>query len=216
MTKQYLKTLKELETLNENLINQIQRGSYSHGSDHDLLMTQILDARYSLDRVYSKLMFETKLNQLTEEKIREMSTQAEKLMEGGSSRERFHCSEAFVKTVGIYLFGEVGDLAQRMTTGLAGGVGGSHNEMCGGLVGGLLCIGGMFGRAQNTEDDEVVYCLSVDYRQRFIEVLGGAKCFELRKLGYGSSGHTPCGVLVGRSIPVFFEAVLNRKDLFKA
>jgi C_GCAxxG_C_C family probable redox protein len=157
---------------------------------------------------------EHKLNLLSDEKIQKMSRMAEAMMEGEHSRERFHCSEAFLISVGTYLFEGVEDGLRRLTTGLAGGVGGTHEEMCGALVGGILIIGAMYGRARPTEDDQPAYRLSVHYRNKFIEQMGGAKCHQLREMGYGSGGHTPCGVLVGRAIPIFFEAVRERKQLF--
>jgi len=65
--------------------------------------------------------------------------------------------------VGEYLLGYVDDWVQRMTTGLAGGVGGSHQEMCGALSGGVLLIGAMHGRTRSDEDDSQCRKLAVEF-----------------------------------------------------
>jgi len=215
MMEKILKILNQLEVLNETLIEQIQIGSYVIGDSDQNLMERIRSTRYTLGRLGEKLSFEKKLEALDEAKVHEIGLLAEKLMEGEHVRERFHCSEAFLLAVGSHLFEDISPMLQRVTSGLAGGVGGSHEEMCGAVVGGVLCIGGLFGRARPTEDDQPSYRLSVYYREKFIEAFGSARCVDLRNKGYGSSGHTPCGVLVARSIPVFFEAVRNREHLFE-
>jgi len=215
MVEQILKILNQLEVLNESLIEQIQVGAHTIGGSDERLMERIRSTRYTLGRLEEKLSFVKKLEDLDDAKVQEISLLAEKLMEGEHVRERFHCSEAFVLAAGSYLFDDISPMMRRVTSGLAGGVGGSHEEMCGALVGGVLCIGGLFGRARPTEDDQPSYRLSVFYREKFIETFGSARCMDLRNEGYGSSGHTPCGVLVARSIPVFFEAVRNREHLFE-
>jgi len=177
------------------------------------LNSLLADAQYALDRARRQIILEERINQITQEQIEEIAGNAERMMEGPHSRTRFHCSEAFVISVGSYLFGEVPDQIRRMVTGLAGGVGGSHEEMCGALVGGILLIGGIYGRARPTEDDQPAYQLSVHYREKFIERLGGAKCHQFRDNGYGSDGHTSCGQLVSRAVKVFFAAMAERSKV---
>ncbi|MBN2499762.1 MAG: C-GCAxxG-C-C family protein, partial [Anaerolineales bacterium] len=58
----------------------------------------------------------------------------------------YHCSEAFFMAVGDTLLDSVDEGMIRMTTGLGGGVGGSHREMCGALSAALLMIGAVYGR----------------------------------------------------------------------
>ncbi|MBN1265717.1 MAG: C_GCAxxG_C_C family protein [Anaerolineales bacterium] len=207
--------LGELDDLGETFQERFLKGRIDDLEGMEALLEQAADARYELERVRQALLLEKRLAELTDEKISTMSKEAEEIMTGEHTRERYHCSEAFVKIVGSYLFNGFGDEAQRMTTGLAGGVGGTHEEMCGALVGGVMCIGAMFGRARPTENDVPAYKVSAQYRNAFIEQMGGAKCHELRELGYGSGGLAPCGVLVGRAIPVFFNAICSRSDLFE-
>ncbi len=55
-----------------------------------------------------------------------------------------------------------------MATGLAGGVGGTHQELCGALSAGVLLIGALYGRLTPDEDDGPCYDLASRYRERFI------------------------------------------------
>lgn len=207
--------LRELDEVGETFHGRFLRGKLVDHESMEQLLEHAADAQYELERVRTALMLEKKLEQLNAEKIRDMGDTIERIMTGEHTRERFHCSESFVKVVGGYLFGAVGDTAQRMTTGLAGGIGGSFEEMCGAVVGGVMLIGAMFGRARPTEDDVPSYRISVRYREAFVEAFGSANCRALRESGYGSSGHTPCGGLVGRAVPVFFDVVRDRGRLFK-
>lgn len=173
------------------------------------------ETSYNLDRFQNLIIWEEKIDQITPEQIEEIARRADKIMEGSYSRCRFHCSESFVIAVGSFLFGEVNDQCRRMVTGLAGGVGGTHEEMCGALVGGILIIGALYGRARPTDDDQPAYQLSVYYREQFIERMGGAKCHEFRDNGYGSDGHTTCGQLVSRAVKVFFDVLKDRHQVLK-
>jgi len=110
--------------------------------------------------------------------------------------------------VGEYLLGYVDYWVQRMTTGLAGGVGCSHQEMCGALSGGVLLIGAVRGRTQPTEDDRECQRLAAEYRERFAQELGATRCGDLRANGYGSGGTQPCSVLVERAASILLD-ILN-------
>ena len=50
--------------------------------------------------------------------------------------------------VGEHWLGQVDDRVRRMVTGLGGGVGGTQQEMCGALSGGVLLIGALYGRTR--------------------------------------------------------------------
>ena len=107
--------------------------------------------------------------------------------------------------VGEHLWGAVDERTRRMATGLGGGVGRSHEEMCGALSAGVLIIGGLHGRVVPTEDDSECHRLVADYRARFIEALGASHCFELRQNGYGSSGQWPCSIAVERATRILLD-----------
>lgn len=209
--------LSDIDQVIEDLHTQIM---FDPEQKTDMVALKVLtnafsETSYNLDRIRNLIIWEEKINQITPEQIEEIARRANKIMEGEHSRCRFHCSEAFVISVGTFLFGEVNDQCKRMLTGFAGGVGGTHEEMCGALVGGILIIGALYGRARPTEDDQPAYQLSVYYREKFIERMGGARCHEFRDNGYGSDGHTTCGQLVSRAVKVFFDVLKERHQALK-
>ena len=98
--------------------------------------------------------------------------------------------------VGEHLWGGVDDHTRRMTSGLAGGVGCSYQELCGALSGGALIIGSLHGRASADEDDAECNRLVSLYRDRFLAHFGTTRCQDLRDGGFGSEGQWPCSELV--------------------
>ena len=110
-----------------------------------------------------------------------------------------------MRAVGEYLWGQVDNQMQRATSGLSGGVGGTHEEMCGALSGGVLIIGALHGRVLPDEDDGYCWELSARYREQFAQAIGTTRCADLRENGYGSNGEWPCSVLVERATRVLLE-----------
>ena len=78
--------------------------------------------------------------------------------------------------VGEHILGELAPQAVRMSTGLAGGVGSSHEEMCGALGGGVLVIGGLLGRENASQDDERALRLVQRYREEFLAAFDETQC----------------------------------------
>ena len=113
--------------------------------------------------------------------------------------------------VGEHLWGGVDDLIRRMTTGLAGGVGCSQEELCGVLSGGTLIIGSLYGRTSPEANDDECNRLVCSYRERFIEEFGTSRCFDIRASGYGSEGTWPCSVLVARATRILLETLAGGK-----
>ena len=109
--------------------------------------------------------------------------------------------------MGEQLWGKVEPQILRMTSGLAGGIGCSHEEMCGALTGGVLILGALYGRTSPEEDDEECNRRVCAYRERFIEAFGTARCADLQASGYGSEGQWPCSLLVERAVRILWEVM---------
>ena len=112
--------------------------------------------------------------------------------------------------VGEHLWGEVDDRTRRMTSGLAGGLGCSYEELCGALSGGALLIGAQYGRTSADEDDEACNLRICRYRERFVQEFGTSRCFDIRQSGYGSDGQWPCSVLVERATRILWDVMFDR------
>ena len=145
---------------------------------------------------------------LTDEDIERIAEKAESLMPEDDPDSHYHCAEAFTIAVGEHFFGEVDNRIRRMTTGFSGGVGGTHDEMCGALFGGVLMIGAIYGRAKPNESDHICYQKSVRYREEFIKAFGGSSCQAIKDTGYGSQGIYPCGFFVKKAVKLFLKTLM--------
>lgn len=113
--------------------------------------------------------------------------------------------------VGEHVWGEVDDRTRRISSALAGGLGCSHQEVCGALSGGVLIVGGLFGRTSSDQDDSHCNQLACTYRGRFLQEFGASRCGDLRASGYGSDGIWPCATLVERATLILLEVLAERQ-----
>jgi len=166
-------------------------------------------AIYTLKETHEQLrgIPQKKFGLLSQSEIDKIAERASSLMPDDPDLH-YHCSEAFTIAVGEYFFESIDDRIRHMTTGFAGGVGGTHDEMCGALFGGILIIGAISGRARPYEDDERCYQKSIIYKEQFLKEFKGTSCQEIKDTGYGSQGTQPCSVLVGKAVKVFFKSLV--------
>jgi len=109
----------------------------------------------------------------------------------------FGCAESFVAAVGEYLWGGVDDQIQMISTGFSGGVGGTHEELCGGVSGAAMIIGLLYGRT-TADEAKMIRCkrLIATHRDRFIEKFGDTRCQALRDAEFGSDERNPCSAII--------------------
>lgn len=96
----------------------------------------------------------------------------------------------------------------RAAMALAGGLGGTHQEMCGALSGGAMVIGILLGPLNSGEDERLMRKSVATFRERFLNEIGPTQCAALRDGLYGSQGREECRVLVQRAVRILME-VLN-------
>lgn len=107
--------------------------------------------------------------------------------------------------VGEHVLGELGPHCARMATGLAGGLGNTQQEMCGALSGGVLVIGGLYGRRSLDESDGPALDLATRYRERFLERFGHTQCAPLHDRVHAPGGLGSCGQLVEQAARILLE-----------
>ena len=109
----------------------------------------------------------------------------------------YGCAESFVYSVGKYLWGEVDDSIRMISTGFSGGVGGTHEELCGGVSGAAIILGLLYGRTINDET-LMIRCkrLISQHRDNFMEKFGTTVCQELRDAQFGADERNPCSALI--------------------
>jgi C_GCAxxG_C_C family probable redox protein len=115
-----------------------------------------------------------------------------------------------VLAVGGHVLSDLDPQCVRMTTGFAGGVGGTHQEMCGALSGGVLVIGALLGRATLDESDQAALALATDYRERFRADFGHTVCAQIREIVHAPSGLGSCAVLVQQAAIILLEMLEER------
>lgn len=65
--------------------------------------------------------------------------------------------------VGRHYLGELTDREIQMTSGFAGGIGGSYLNNCGAFSAGVMIIGGLYGRTSADQDDQVCQELACQF-----------------------------------------------------
>lgn len=95
----------------------------------------------------------------------------------------------------------------RLVTGLAGGLGDTQLEMCGALSGGALVIGGLHGRQDLGQDDQLALDQVARYRRRFLREFGTTQCAALRKRIDARDDIDSCAGLVERATAVLLEII---------
>ena len=113
--------------------------------------------------------------------------------------------------MGEHVLGDLGLPCARMATGFAGGVGDGRQEMCGALSGGLLVIGGLFGRTSLNEDDRPALALATRYRERFRLELGATQCARVWEISHAPGGVGSCALVVQRAAMILLE-LLDRSS----
>ena len=80
-----------------------------------------------------------------------------------------------------------------------GGVGGSHEELCGAVSGGLLVLGLLFPhtQAEDREAKREIFGLAKQFCQRFFETFGHTRCGDLLRARCGVSEKTTAAARLG-------------------
>lgn len=88
----------------------------------------------------------------------------------------FHCAEAVSKAI-IESYGNViGRDIPKVATAFGGGVGGTKQDICGALAGGIIALGFLFGRSEPGADWTDVSELAAKLKQRFVQEYGTTNC----------------------------------------
>ncbi len=95
------------------------------------------------------------------------------------SESGFNCAESVLMATIESRMGNTDPELPKVASALGGGVGGSHEELCGALSGGVLAIGLMYGRTEPGVDVQFAKDLAAEFRARFEKEFGTTKCGKL-------------------------------------
>ena len=125
----------------------------------------------------------------------------------------YGCAEAFVAAVGEHLWGEFDDSIQMISTGFSGGVGGTHEELCGGVSGAAIIFGLLYGRTTNDEA-LMIRCkrLISEHRDRFVQEFGTTVCQELRDAQFGADEENPCSAMIAPAAFMLLDILEEEKE----
>lgn len=128
----------------------------------------------------------------------------------------YHCSEALLKAFNEAYNLKLDPKALRMATGLGAGFGKAKCS-CGSLTGGVLVLGTLYGRTDPKKDDGLVFDLSKELHDRFVENFRNTCCRVLtRKVKWGHPDHVAqCSEYVYTSAKILKEIIKETKKNFK-
>ncbi|MBN1641905.1 MAG: C_GCAxxG_C_C family protein [Anaerolineae bacterium] len=100
------------------------------------------------------------------------------------------------------------DVCRRIGTGFSGGLGGTHQELCGALSGGVIVTSALLGRSNLSGDDHPAMNVATLYWARFVARYGDARCAPVRERVHAEGGLGSCGALVEEATKTLLE-ILN-------
>jgi C_GCAxxG_C_C family probable redox protein len=116
----------------------------------------------------------------------------------------YHCSEAMLLGIGDLLM-VLNPQSVKMSTGFAGGVGRSHEHLCGALTGGIMVIGGLYGRTDSKTNDDLCQQLSLQYQREFEKKFGYLNCCDLKANWVGKPNQEHCVQLVEKAAELLLD-----------
>jgi C_GCAxxG_C_C family probable redox protein len=100
-----------------------------------------------------------------------------------------------------------------MATAFGGGMGGTEQESCGALSGGVMVIGFHLAPQRPGEGEECMREAVALYRGRFLSDIGPTQCAALRNGLYGDEGQEPCNVLVQRAVRILLQILDETSEM---
>lgn len=132
--------------------------------------------------------------------VKDMETRAFRLHDGG-----FHCAEAVALAVMEGFNPDPADGFTRAATAFGGGVGRTHQELCGALAGGLIALGWLRGRTEMGANWDKTAELAAELRRRFEVEFGSTNCQAILD-GFGEQKEEmKCKRLSGRTAGILGE-----------
>lgn len=100
-----------------------------------------------------------------------------------------------------------------MGAGFSGGLGGTRQELCGALSGGVLAISALLGRSDLDGDDHAAVDMAALYRVRFLARFGHTQCSPLRDQVRAPGGLGSCAILVEHATRLLLEMLSRSPHL---
>lgn len=114
--------------------------------------------------------------------------------------------------VGGHLVGQGAARAVRWATPFSGGLGGTHQEICGALSGAAMILGALYGRDNPNDDRQHLNALLVSFRERSLAELGSTRCQDLYDLVHAPGASGSCAVLTETAARLLLELLAEERE----
>lgn len=126
-------------------------------------------------------------------KLRDVEKHAVAFFESG-----FNCAESISQAI-LEAFAEEGPTdIPRVASAFGGGIGGTHQGVCGVLTGGLIAIGYLLGRMEPSESVEKAKTIAAEFQEKYITLYGTTNCGELLDKFMPQQNYSKCQDMVGK------------------
>jgi len=120
----------------------------------------------------------------------------------------YYCSEAVFKAITEKHSENVDSSLSRLTSGLVGGMGSSHEEACGALSGGIIALGYLYGRTDPDDEIPILKEMVIEYRERFKKEFGTTNCgVLLNRFGEQGDDYSKCRELTGQAARILTDII---------
>ena len=111
----------------------------------------------------------------------------------------YNCAESVSQAVIEMFNAELPAALPRIASALGGGIGGTHQELCGAFTGGILAIGYLLGRSQLGEDNSLAKEAAAEFRTRLLDNYGMLNCGVLLEKFGDQVDDQECRKIVGKA-----------------
>lgn len=111
----------------------------------------------------------------------------------------YNCAESVSQAVIEVFSSELPAVLPRIASALGGGIGGTHQELCGAFTGGILAIGYLLGRSQPGEDISAAKEVAAEFRTKFFNIDDDLNCGVLLEKFGDQVDDQECRKLVGKA-----------------
>ena len=122
----------------------------------------------------------------------------------------FCCSEAISKTIIDHFAENPADYPVKVASGFCGGIGRSHDDVCGVLTGGVIAAGYLFGRMEKGKDlSEACQVISA-FRTAFKEAFGSTNCAAILATLGEQEKYIKCKQLTAKATGILADILEKR------
>ena len=124
----------------------------------------------------------------------------------------FHCAEIMAKVLAEYFeHGDAEEISKYAST-FGGGMGGTHEDVCGALSGALIFIGAKMGRVKPGKNIDDAMALAKKLREEFINHNSSTNCKEILDQFGPQENSLDCKIMVSKMAGIFAEIIQNENN----